>query len=292
MTVPEGFQVKLFAGEPDVHQPIAFCLDDRGRVWVAEAYCYPIRRKDNEGLDRILIFEDTNGDGVFDKRTVFMEGLNLVSGLEVGFGGVWIGAAPYLLFVPMKDDKPAGHPQILLDGWAWQDTHETLNTFHLGAGRLALRLSRRLHPLQRRQARHAGSRAHADQRRRLALSSHPARLRGLRRTARAIHGVSISMTMARRFSRPASSPISFTSFRAAATTARRGRISIRTPSTTSRRSPIICITWAPSRTGQRPLRCAGGGHAHCGTDDLSRRHWPEEYRGQILWATSTAGVSM
>jgi putative membrane-bound dehydrogenase-like protein len=134
MTVPEGFTVKLFAGEPDVHQPIALCLDDRGRVWVAEAYCYPIRRPDREANDRIVIFEDTDGDGKFDKRTVFMEGLNLVSGLEVGFGGVWIGAAPYLLFVPMKDgeDKPAGPAQILLDGWGLQDTHETLNTFSWG----------------------------------------------------------------------------------------------------------------------------------------------------------------
>src|SRR5262249_18487178 len=75
MTVPEGFEVKLFAGEPDVHQPIAMCLDDRGRVWVAEAYCYPKRRPGNGPLlqptdemrkkgdrgDRILIFEDTDG---------------------------------------------------------------------------------------------------------------------------------------------------------------------------------------------------------------------------------------
>jgi putative membrane-bound dehydrogenase-like protein len=134
MTVPEGFQVKLFAGEPDVFQPIAFCLDDRGRVWVAEAYCYPVRRADKDANDRIVIFEDTTGAGKFDKRTVFMEGLNLISGLEVGHGGVWIGAAPYLMFVPVKDgeDKPAGKPQILLDGWGWQDSHETLNTFSWG----------------------------------------------------------------------------------------------------------------------------------------------------------------
>ncbi len=134
MTVPEGFDVKLFAGEPDVAQPIALCLDDRGRVWVAEAYSYPIRRPDKEAKDRIVIFEDTTGKGTFDKRTVFMEGLNLVSGLEVGFGGVWVGAAPYLMFIPRKDgeDKPSGPPQILLDGWAYQDTHETLNTFSWG----------------------------------------------------------------------------------------------------------------------------------------------------------------
>ena len=134
MTVPDGFEVKLFAGEPDIMQPIAFCLDDRGRLWVAEAYSYPLRRNDKDAKDRILIFEDTDGDGKFDKRTVFMEGLNLVSGLEVGFGGVWIGAAPYLMYVPIKEgeDKPAGPQQILLDGWGYQDTHETLNAFTWG----------------------------------------------------------------------------------------------------------------------------------------------------------------
>jgi putative membrane-bound dehydrogenase-like protein len=132
MTVPEGFSVSLLAGEPDVCQPIAMCFDDRGRLWVAEAYSYPVRRADKDAKDRILIFEDTTGAGKFDKRTVFMEGLNLVSGLEVGFGGVWIGAAPYLMFVPMKDDKPAGPPQILLDGWHYEDTHETLNAFCWG----------------------------------------------------------------------------------------------------------------------------------------------------------------
>ena len=135
MTLPPGFKATLFAGEPDVKQPIAFAIDDRGRLWVAEAYTYPIRAAEGQGKDRILVFEDTNGDGKFDRRTVFMEGLNLVSGLEVGFGGVWVGAAPYLMFIPVADGdapKPAGPPQILLDGWAYQDTHETLNTFTWG----------------------------------------------------------------------------------------------------------------------------------------------------------------
>jgi putative membrane-bound dehydrogenase-like protein len=135
MTLPPGFSATLFAGEPDVKQPIAFALDDRGRLWVAEAYTYPIRAAEGQGKDRILVFEDTNGDGKFDRRTVFMEDLNLVSALEFGFGGVWVGAAPYLMFIPIKDGdapQPAGKPQILLDGWAYQDTHETLNTFTWG----------------------------------------------------------------------------------------------------------------------------------------------------------------
>lgn len=134
LTLPKGFSATMFAAEPEVKQPIAFCIDDRGRLWVAEAYTYPLRQPEGQGKDRVLILEDTNGDGVHDKRTVFMDNLNLVSGIEVGFGGVYIGAAPYFMFVADKngDDKPDGEPEILLDGWGYRDTHETLNTFCWG----------------------------------------------------------------------------------------------------------------------------------------------------------------
>jgi putative membrane-bound dehydrogenase-like protein len=134
MTVPKGFSVKLAAAEPDVVRPIAFTLDDRGRLWVAEAHNYPERAPEAQGEDRILILEDTNGDGTLDSRKVFVDNLNLVSGIEIGFGGVWVGAAPYLLFIPIEEgaDRPAGPPQVMLDGWGFQDTHETLNTFTWG----------------------------------------------------------------------------------------------------------------------------------------------------------------
>lgn len=134
MSLPDGFSVTLAASEPDVRRPIGFALDERGRLWVAEGHTYPVRAPEGEGEDRILIFEDTNGDGRLDDRTVFTEGLNLVSGIEVGFGGVWVGAAPYLLFIPIDEavDEPAGPPQVLLDGWGYQDTHETLNSFRWG----------------------------------------------------------------------------------------------------------------------------------------------------------------
>lgn len=134
MTVPAGFKVTLFAGEPDIHQPIGFTIDDRGRLWVAEAHSYPVRLPDDQARDCILIFEDTDGDGKFDSKKVFADKLNLVSGLEVGFGGVWVGAAPQFLFIPDKDgdDRPDGPPQVMLDGWGYQDTHETLNSFTWG----------------------------------------------------------------------------------------------------------------------------------------------------------------
>ncbi len=134
MMLTHGFQAELIAAEPEVRQPVAFAMDDRGRLWVAEAYSYPNRQPEGKGRDRITIFEDVDGDGSFKKRKVFTEGLNLVSGLEVGFGGVWVGAAPQLLFIPDRnhDDVPDGPPEVLLDGWGYQDTHETINSFCWG----------------------------------------------------------------------------------------------------------------------------------------------------------------
>lgn len=134
MTLPEGFSVQLAAAEPDIVKPIAFTLDDRGRLWVVESQTYPVRAEEGKGRDRILIFEDTDGNGSLDSKKIFTEGLNLVSGIEWGFGGVWIGAAPYFMFIPIDEsgDKPAGKPEILLDGWGYEDTHETMNTFKWG----------------------------------------------------------------------------------------------------------------------------------------------------------------
>ena len=132
MMLTSGFQAELIAAEPEVKQPIAMAIDERGRLWVAEAYSYPKKQPEEKAKDRILIFEDVDGDGTYKKRTVFYEGLNLVSGMEVGFGGVWIGAAPEFMFIPKDADDHAGKPQVLLDGWGYQDTHETLNSFCWG----------------------------------------------------------------------------------------------------------------------------------------------------------------
>ena len=119
---------------PTFYQPIGFAIDDRGRLWVAEAYSYPVRVPEDQARDQILIFEDTDGDGHFDKRQVFADKLNLVSGIELGYGGVFVGAAPEFLFIPDRDhdDHPDGPAEVLLDGWGYQDTHETLNSFTWG----------------------------------------------------------------------------------------------------------------------------------------------------------------
>ena len=127
ITVPAGFRVDLFAGEPDVMQPIAFDFDDRGRIWVVESFSYPEFK--NEDQDRVIILADENGDGKFDKRKVFLEKGHRLSGITLGFGGVWLCSPPNLIFVPDKneDDVPDGTPTIVLDGFTTKAVHNMVN---------------------------------------------------------------------------------------------------------------------------------------------------------------------
>ncbi|MDP6719916.1 MAG: hypothetical protein QGF59_14745 [Pirellulaceae bacterium] len=127
--LPEGFQVTLAAAEPDVRQPIAIAFDDRGRLWVAESYSYDGSDFTDERRDRIVIFDDVDGDGVFDQRKVFHDGLNRLTGLTIGFGGVWITTPPHLEFIPDRDadDRPDGEPIVHLDGWSLAAEHNSVN---------------------------------------------------------------------------------------------------------------------------------------------------------------------
>ena len=108
-------------------------IDDRGRLWVAEALNYGEWKA--TGKDRIVILEDTDGDGRADKRTVFYEGFNYITGIEVGFGGVWVMSPPNLYFVPDRDgdDKPDGPPEVLFDGFGYKESrHNLVNGFTWG----------------------------------------------------------------------------------------------------------------------------------------------------------------
>src|SRR5438309_9955711 len=95
MQAPPGFEVKLFAAEPDIINPIAFTIDERGRLWVVECYEYPRRTaKGAKPRDRIKVLEDTQGTGRADCVTTWAEGKDLsvgwdlASGIEIGNGGV------------------------------------------------------------------------------------------------------------------------------------------------------------------------------------------------------------
>ncbi|MDB6135465.1 MAG: Cytochrome c [Verrucomicrobiales bacterium] len=127
---PEGFTVSNFASEPQVRQPIAMAMDHRGRLWVAECYTYAEHKTGFAAdlKDRILVLEDTDGDGKMDKRTVFIEGLDKLSSIEIGFGGVWALSLPQMIFIPDKDgdDRPDGPPEVHLDGFEWKVNHHTI----------------------------------------------------------------------------------------------------------------------------------------------------------------------
>jgi putative membrane-bound dehydrogenase-like protein len=157
MRVAPGFEVKLVASEPNVRQPVTMSFDARGRIWVIQYLQYPnpagltavsvdqyLRTKYDrvpeppprgpKGADKITICEDTNGDGVADKFTDFVSGLNLASGMALGHDGVFVAQPPYLLFYADKnhDDVPDGNPEVLLTGFGMDDAHAFANSLQFG----------------------------------------------------------------------------------------------------------------------------------------------------------------
>ena len=293
MTVPEGFDVKLFAGEPDVHAADRLlprrprpALGGRGVQLSARNRPRPdaARRRGSQGRPhpdlrghrrRRQVRQAHRLHGRPEPRQRPRSRLRRrldrrgpVSDVRPDQGG---------------EDKPAGPPQILLDGWGYQDTHETLNTFTWGPDGWLYGCHGVFTHSQRRQAGHAGQGPHP--------ASTPASGAIIRRStsskssprAPAIRGASTSTTMASSSARPASSRTASTSSRAAAISGRRASTSTRTPTTTSdhRRSPAL--RRRPTRTAATASSdSAGGGHAHCGLMCYLGGAWPEEYRGQLF----------
>lgn len=132
MTVPEGFSVELVAAEPDVVNPVAMTIDERGRFWITESFEYP-RHSAGPGRDRVKILEDTDADGKVDKVTIFAEGLNIPSGIAVGHGGVWVANSPDILFMQDTDgDGKADKKEVVVTGFGRDDTHELPNSLTWG----------------------------------------------------------------------------------------------------------------------------------------------------------------
>ncbi len=134
MHLPEGFRVELFAAEPDVSNPMTMTFDERGRLWIIESTDYPNKVEESvEGNDQIKICEDTDGDGVADKFTVFADGLNIPTSLLHGGGGLLVAQAPHILLLRDTDgDDRADDTKILYTGFGRFDTHAVLNNFRYG----------------------------------------------------------------------------------------------------------------------------------------------------------------
>jgi mono/diheme cytochrome c family protein/glucose/arabinose dehydrogenase len=133
-TVPAGYKVELFASEekfPDLANPVRLTFDNRGRLWVATMPSYPQWCPgDAKPDDKILILEDTDGDGKADKQTIFARGLHLPLSFEFAPEGVYIPQSSHLVLLRDTDgDGKADRSEVVLSGFDDHDTHHAISAF-------------------------------------------------------------------------------------------------------------------------------------------------------------------
>jgi len=124
--IPVGFDLKLFASEPMIINPIYINWDEKGRLWAIETVDYPNEVRENKegGQDKIVILEDTDNDGIADKSTVFADKLNIPTSFTFSDGGIIVAQAPYFLFLKDNNgDDKADIKDTILTGWGLTDTH-------------------------------------------------------------------------------------------------------------------------------------------------------------------------
>jgi len=129
--LPDGLQVNLFASEAEgLTSPLAIRWDPAGRMYVTVTTTYPHVFPGDVPNDKIIVLEDRNHDGTADTSTVFAEGLNIPTGMELGDGGVYVGQNTELLFLQDSDgDGRADQRRVLLSGFGNGDSHQTINSF-------------------------------------------------------------------------------------------------------------------------------------------------------------------
>ncbi|MSR56343.1 MAG: c-type cytochrome [Planctomycetaceae bacterium] len=136
--VAEGMKVNLFASEkdfPELANPVQMAFDTKGRLWVATMPSYPHWKPKEEMDDRILILEDTDGDGHADVCKTFADKLHVPTGLEFWNGGLFVGQQPDLIFLKDTDGDDKADVRVrVLHGIDSADTHHALNSFVLDPG--------------------------------------------------------------------------------------------------------------------------------------------------------------
>lgn len=150
-------RIDLVLSEPKVRQPVEMKFDRQGRLWVVQYNQYPypkglkvvgvdshLRLKfdkvplpppsDVKGADKITFFEDTDGDGRFDKSTDAITGLNITTSVLFGKKRIWVLSPPYLLAYWDRDGNgiPEGEPEVHLRGFGLEDTHAIANSLRWG----------------------------------------------------------------------------------------------------------------------------------------------------------------
>jgi putative membrane-bound dehydrogenase-like protein len=128
-----NLEISLYAENPLLAKPIHMNFDERGRLWVASSEVYPQIKPGQEATDKILILEDTDGDGKAEKSTVFADGLLIPTGILPGDGGAYIGASTELLHMKDTDgDGVADQRRVVLSAFGTEDTHHILHTLRWG----------------------------------------------------------------------------------------------------------------------------------------------------------------
>ncbi len=138
MQVLDGAQASLFAGSDHLAKPIHMNFGIDGKLWVATSETYPQIKPGDTASDKVVVLQDTDGDGVCDKSTVFADDLLIPTGIlpdvpnEKG-QGVYVAASTQLLYFLDKDgDNVADERKIVLDGFGTEDTHHLLHTLRWG----------------------------------------------------------------------------------------------------------------------------------------------------------------
>ncbi len=136
LQLAEGYEINLFASEKEgVVKPVQMRWDPRGRLFVACTPTYPQIVPGEKPDDRIVVVEDTDGDGRADRSSVFAGGMNHIMGLEIGDGGVYVGQATELLHLKDTDgDGKADERRVVLRGFGTGDSHQIINNFTWSPG--------------------------------------------------------------------------------------------------------------------------------------------------------------